>query len=200
MMSRIWKHPTVEEDANILVACRKCNAEYPRTQKFFHPDKTCLFGLRKTCRKCINAYNVALRVRMIGHYLGVEQAARDRNTEHRRAVNRSRYYRLRWEALLYYSGGGSPLCSCCGEHEYEFLSIDHINGGGSKQRRDDKCIGAQFYFWLKKNGYPVGFRVLCHNCNQAIGYYGVCPHERRRLASIAKPDQPTAESGHELVN
>ncbi len=27
-------------------------------------------------------------------------------------------------------------------------------------------------------GYPTGFRVLCHNCNCALAYYGSCPHER----------------------
>jgi hypothetical protein len=31
--------------------------------------------------------------------------------------------------------------------------------------------------WLIREKLPDGFRVLCHNCNQAIGYYGVCPHE-----------------------
>jgi len=29
-------------------------------------------------------------------------------------------------------------------------------------------------------GYPTGFRVLCHNCNQAIGLYGYCPHKTPR--------------------
>jgi hypothetical protein len=35
-------------------------------------------------------------------------------------------------------------------------------------------------FWLKRNGYPKGFRVLCHNCNSARGLYGYCPHKRRK--------------------
>lgn len=33
------------------------------------------------------------------------------------------------------------------------------------------------YFWIIRNKYPKGFRVLCHNCNQAIGSYGECPHK-----------------------
>lgn len=32
--------------------------------------------------------------------------------------------------------------------------------------------------WCRRNGYPKGFRVLCHNCNMAIGFYGYCPHSR----------------------
>lgn len=32
--------------------------------------------------------------------------------------------------------------------------------------------------WAIKNDFPDVFQVLCHNCNQAIGYYGSCPHKR----------------------
>jgi hypothetical protein len=34
------------------------------------------------------------------------------------------------------------------------------------------------YVWLRDNGWPEGYRVLCHNCNSARGLYGYCPHER----------------------
>lgn len=34
------------------------------------------------------------------------------------------------------------------------------------------------YHWIKRNGFPAGFRVLCLNCNFARGIYGRCPHER----------------------
>jgi predicted restriction endonuclease len=67
-------------------------------------------------------------------------------------------------------------CACCGERRYEFLSIDHINGGGNKHRKE---IGnGKIYLWLIKNSYPEGFQVLCCNCNQAKGHYGYCPHEK----------------------
>jgi hypothetical protein len=80
--------------------------------------------------------------------------------------------RKRRELLDHYGG----KCACCGEEHYEFLSIDHINGGGTKHRAE-VGKGDVFYKWLRKNGYPEGFRVLCHNCNQAIGFYGFCPHQ-----------------------
>lgn len=75
-------------------------------------------------------------------------------------------------------------CSCCGEKRYEFLAIDHIDGSGGAHRRalfGRNAGGAAFYRWLRVNGYPAGFRVLCHNCNMAIGLYHVCPHEVERL-------------------
>jgi len=67
-------------------------------------------------------------------------------------------------------------CTCCGETRYEFLAFDHINGSGNKHRRELK--GAKrIQQWLKENNYPEGFRILCHNCNLAKGFYGRCPHE-----------------------
>ncbi len=76
---------------------------------------------------------------------------------------------IREKALLSYGG----KCECCGEDKYEFLCIDHINGGGKKHR---DSIKGSIYQWLKKNNYPKGFRVLCHNCNLSLGFYKFCPH------------------------
>ena len=80
------------------------------------------------------------------------------------------------ERVLLHYGGGKMRCACCGEQKKEFLCIDHIGGGGTKHRNQ---IGRGYtYFWLIKNGFPKGFRVLCYNCNHAISIYGKCPHER----------------------
>ncbi len=80
---------------------------------------------------------------------------------------------LKAEVMAAYGG----KCTCCGEDQLEFLTIDHINGGGNKHRRS---IGwASLYRWLKKNGFPKkGFQVLCWNCNIAKGFYGKCPHQK----------------------
>jgi hypothetical protein len=32
------------------------------------------------------------------------------------------------------------------------------------------------YAYLIRNNFPEGYRVLCHNCNQSLGYFGYCPH------------------------
>jgi hypothetical protein len=76
--------------------------------------------------------------------------------------------KLRKEVIDHY---GSE-CVCCGETIREFLSIDHINGGGNAHRKEIKASGINLYRWLKRNDYPKGFRVLCMNCNWAIGIYG----------------------------
>lgn len=57
------------------------------------------------------------------------------------------------------------------------MAIDHTQGGGKRHRAKLKTEGGRgFYHWLIKNGFPEGFRVLCHNCNNALGFYGYCPH------------------------
>ena len=84
-------------------------------------------------------------------------------------------YRLKLKAntLLHYGG----KCACCGEEHHQFLTIDHINGGGNAHRKMLKVRGGYgMYSWLKRNGMPHGFQVLCFNCNMAKGHFGECPH------------------------
>ena len=77
---------------------------------------------------------------------------------------------LRMEVLLAYGA----QCKCCGESRYEFLAFDHVNDDGNEHR---KVVSAHnLPRWLKRNNYPSGFQVLCHNCNGAKGAYGACPH------------------------
>ena len=35
--------------------------------------------------------------------------------------------------------------------------------------------------WIIANDFPDSVRVLCHNCNQALGFYGFCPHDGGEL-------------------
>lgn len=95
------------------------------------------------------------------------------NAKHRRSV-------IRLEMIMAYGG----KCVCCGESEPQFLSIDHINGGG-KQERDALFGVFGLVAHLKRQGWPKGsHQLLCHNCNSAKGFYGECPHARKRLAVI----------------
>lgn len=101
-----------------------------------------------------------------------------------RILIQQRAYRLRVKRRVFahYSKEDPPRCECCGELHEEFLSIDHINGGGTRHRGQ---IGRSYlYFWLIKQNFPEGFRVLCHNCNQASGSLGKCPHQRNKLAGV----------------
>lgn len=91
---------------------------------------------------------------------------------------RSYWKEQRLKVLSHYSNN-TLECACCRECTYEFLAIDHINGGGTQHR---KQLGSKYiYSWLIKNNFPEGFQVLCHNCNSAKSFYGICPHEEYKL-------------------
>jgi hypothetical protein len=105
----------------------------------------------------------------------------------KRAIDRAKEYpeegrvranrhsaKLRSEVVSEYGG----KCVCCGENNEIYLSIDHIDGGGAEHRRLIGGSGSHLYNWLKRNNYPKdNFRLLCFNCNHAVGVYGVCPHQ-----------------------
>ena len=67
-------------------------------------------------------------------------------------------------------------CLCCGESNPIFLCLDHIKGNG---RRDYQKAGGPHGVWKRAiaEGLPPDkYRLLCWNCNAALGMYGYCPH------------------------
>ena len=91
------------------------------------------------------------------------------NKEQRAESRRRKRTALRRNAIEAYGGA----CACCQETTYEFLTIDHINGGGRQHRIS---LNGNFYRWLNRNNFPGGFQVLCYNCNCCKGAYGACVH------------------------
>ena len=95
-----------------------------------------------------------------------------------KAKNKIRFKELKIEVMNAYGG---LVCSCdhdgvpCGEHPLEFLALDHING---ERLIPKDPTGQSLYRTLKKESYPSGFRVLCHNCNCSLGFFGYCPHSK----------------------
>lgn len=76
-------------------------------------------------------------------------------------AGRLRYRQLRDEVFAAYGGYQCSLCPCC---DPDVMEIDHVDGGGNEHRRE---IGqSALYAWLKSNGFPAGFRVLCPTCNK----------------------------------
>ena len=117
---------------------------------------------------------------------------RRRNAERLNALARARYakdpsgplsatrrYRDKLRAEVFAAYGGR--CACCAEARQEFLAVDHIHGGGRQHRK--QVVPGGFYAWLRRAGYPTdAYRLLCHNCNFALGIHGYCPHAREREA------------------
>ena len=117
-------------------------------------------GKRSYCHSCEN-----IRARKIY----------SENPERGRENNNKWYDKRRYEMLSHYG----LECACCGESKYRFLTIDHIEGGGTVHRKEMKGK-THIERWLRKNSYPEGFRTLCYNCNCTKGFFGVCPHQVER--------------------
>jgi len=83
---------------------------------------------------------------------------------------------IKKQVFIHYSNG-VVQCACCGELEYEFLTIDHINGK-KEHGHDQGMTGGRLYSWLMENNFPDGFQVLCMNCNWAKGHFDICPHQK----------------------
>lgn len=92
-----------------------------------------------------------------------------------RASGERTQQKLRAEVFAAYGGF---RCACCGETTPEFLTVDHIEGGGNQHRKQLAAEGITLYRWLKRHGFPPGFQALCANCNTAKHIHGQCPHQR----------------------
>lgn len=116
--------------------------------------------------------NPSLRLK---HEAARQKRIRENPEERKRRNQQARkdIFKLRKEALAQYGGD----CQCCHENRNEFLAIDHIYGC-TKELRKEQGGGNTFYRWLKRNGFPSGYQVLCHNCNMAKAFHGYCPHQK----------------------
>lgn len=148
--------------------CSACEQYKPLTT--FHNDKQRWDGKFPRCYECEAGR------RRTDAYLANRKRYKSKpaTREKERIAARARTANRKRRVIDHYGG----KCACCGERSIEFLSLDHIDGGGSKHR---KTLGAKFgssmYVWAEQQGYPIMFRVLCMNCNWARGQYGYCPHE-----------------------
>lgn len=162
---------TIWQKFNEKKICRKCRIELtddnwaPSSQK----------NHSYICKSCSNIFTKELR-RINGRKY------------YRYNYNKEKLQRRRQEErlgiLIHYSEN-PPKCSRCGFTDVRALQIDHINGGGRRQRREDGLKhGQAMYRWIKKNNYPDGFQILCANCNW------IKKHENHEVFSNWKYNQP----------
>jgi hypothetical protein len=110
-------------------------------------------------------------------------ANQKKNRAKRNEYQRKYHQRIRLEVIRHYGG----KCACCGETEEAFLQMDHIDGNGNEHRRQiekEKGGRVPMTYWLRQNGFPGGFQVLCANCNMAKWRLGKCPHELAEAAEM----------------
>lgn len=84
----------------------------------------------------------------------------------------ARLRRLRDEVI----NGYGHRCVCCGESTRQFLTLDHVHGGGGKHRRESSSAYPHYEDAYKRE-FPDDYRLLCYNCNCSRAHSGKCPHE-----------------------
>jgi DNA-directed RNA polymerase subunit N (RpoN/RPB10) len=167
--------------------CLRCGADYmplSGNQKFCSPCGPLAF--REMARISTKVYR-QLHPERVKESI---ERLREKNGERYRAAKRrwtSRDSdRTRVTVLGHYSKG-TLACVCCGESQFDFLTLDHINNDGGQERKrlsNSKKGGVNYYRWLLKNGLPPGLQTLCFNCNGSKGKHGVCIHKANAISPI----------------
>jgi hypothetical protein len=182
----------------------------------FSPDKRNSDGRQSRCRRCVKKtrqerhnMNRSNGLCWCGSNKTINSSLCEKHQDmarehHRRLMkdpvwkkelairNKKKHIQLKKECFVAYGG---LICACCGEKEFQFLTMDHIipvgnisksgpplkenRGLGSKKKPSNRS-GNGLWRWLKKNKYPPGYQVLCWNCNCAKGLFGSCPHTNKK--------------------
>lgn len=157
-----------------MKTCTKCLKSLPFDR--FYKKKGCKDGMRAQCIDCVLEKSRERYKSVLSSDESFMARNRERglewyyaNIDHNRARIAANHRSERDRCIAHYGN----VCACCGEHRYEFLCIDHIDGGGEQHRKSGI---SKICRWLIRNNFPSGFRVLCANCNSALGHYGFCPH------------------------
>lgn len=136
--------------------CSKCKEEKPLTEFYFRNKKKGIF--RGTCKSHRVEYYK-------NRYISNKETIGKYNKDYRKKLR---------EKILFVYGN---KCSCCGETEQEFLTLEHINKDGEAHRKLRGC--SNIYHDVIKKGYPDSFTLLCYNCNCSESWGRVCPHKRK---------------------
>ena len=113
-------------------------------------------------KKFLLAYYIEFCYHTIGGFMG-------RHTRYGpRLPEETQYEHYRRLVLEHYG----KSCECCGESRTPFLAIDHLPGTVRSK------TAKHLTHWLLANGFPEGYRTLCHNCNMAIRWGKICPHKQ----------------------
>jgi hypothetical protein len=178
--------------------CDCCKEELPIDR--FHRNGSKKDGYHATCKTCKSLQDKKyrdnnkdkLKIKKHEYYLKNREATIKRTTAYmHRNRDKARIWSTRVKnkvktiVFSHYCDKGKITCQHCNKVEdLRILSIDHINGNGNKHRKEigiGNKGGYNFYRWLKRNGYPEGFQVLCFNCQY-----------RKRRKEMA-PENPTEQ-------
>ena len=102
--------------------------------------------------------------------------------KHKTASSKSKW-KLRLNVIEGYDG----KCELCGEDNPHFLTIDHIHGRQTEEEKELR--GSALYRKLRDSNYPKdNYRLLCYNCNCALGHGRITEEEILQLKRLKEKD------------
>lgn len=134
----------------------------------------------KTCRRETRGKENARRRELYANDMEWrdKKRASDRQAYQRRKTEAQEHQRSKYRSMketIFERYGGK--CECCGETRKEFFAIDHVFGGGTRARREQRHNQSLYLMLSKCEERLKEYRILCHNCNMSKGFYGYCPHD-----------------------
>lgn len=159
-MEKIKKARNRESDCKYRETHREQLRESSRRFRKENKEK-----INKWSRKWYAAHREEERERHRKGYITRREQHREYNrkynqTHRKEMIERNRKWYISSKERVYAHYGN--VCIGCGETDPVVLTVDHINGGGSKHRKN--LGAASIYSWLWKNNFPEGYRILCMNC------------------------------------
>ena len=144
-----------------LKMCRGCERWLPLGSFYRKQGRgSGVAGYYSKCKECERARRVAR------HAADPSQRSRYGALRYRRhkarlaEANRAWRWRKRTEVIEFLGG----KCAMCGFADIRALQVDHVNGGGTRERKSDRTLGVNDQ--LKRvRAHPTLFQCLCANCN-----------------------------------
>lgn len=165
LASGVISYGTLDGRPYLTTRCKQCMRKKSAEWRRLYPDET-----KEACRK----WNSDHRERVSGQKRAYYKRNSARIKKRWAEFSKKKKSELRSEMLLAYGS----ICSCCGESNPAFLTIEHLRGGG--KRHMVSCGGYLGMLRdLKQRGWPKDdYTILCYNCNCAKAKRGgICPHE-----------------------
>lgn len=137
--------------------CEKCNSDHLLYQKRAK-NKAIEAGL---CRHCLTNKKHGSKTLCLSCL------------EKHKEYNKVRSQELRKLCVQNYGG----KCVCCGQSNFKYLQLDHVDNDGKFHRKET----SNMYAWAVANNYPKRLQLLCANCHQAKSCFGGCTEEDHPL-------------------
>lgn len=123
--------------------CKKCGIS--QTLDEFHRHPYTKDGHKATCKSCLRQHYQENREELI------KQSGQRQSEWRKRAIDKL----------------GGPRCRECGCDVYDILEINHVNGGGNVDRKENGMVSGKLWRAIALELRDLSeFEVLCRMCNQ----------------------------------